>query len=623
MSASPFAVSGLGRRAKGPRGALPFLLLIALIHLVLAWPGAAARGIIAEEIQPYLLHYPKVFGVRDEAVRLLPPYDDPRLLAAVEEGREVEPRWVGTPQWPEVGYHGKSRILPVFIRGHQTAIGSLWGIAAGPLLGEGIVGVRRSSVLMGLVLLVLVFAVARRLGLSRGWATLAAVGCAASPGLWFFARTGLAFEHASRVFMLLAIWVAAERVPLSRRRSVAVGAAIAVAILCRATVAATLAPVLILMLLDPRRRAPWLRLGGTLALGFGLPVVLASLGLALLPFASGQAPAADLAVHQLAARTLMAPLVAVHQLAWVADPRVILQPLADGGALPSAGLVRPLLGGLVAVAALVRWWGARAGEAERMFVCGLLGNALIGAWLYGDPLQFQLGMALEPLFVLALVHQLAALYRARGRASGAVTATGGAAAGVSGGGSSVGIFARRVSVGWAPVALALAAGLLCARALTLGSLWASERRTDNPMLSGRAQRELVSELRASAVRGDELLTTTYNHVGVVEGWTGERLRPVHAWRLLRSDSAAGADMVAKWKRALEARPACFVLLTVAATLYAGPFTAEREVAEALEPAALALGRRIERRHSIAGDGGGAVFELVELAPCERGESRSP
>src|SRR5689334_22969572 len=73
----------------GTRGALPFLILIAVIHVALAWPGAATRGIIAEEIQPYLLHYPKVLAQWDGSVRLQPPNDDPRLLAAVEEGREV------------------------------------------------------------------------------------------------------------------------------------------------------------------------------------------------------------------------------------------------------------------------------------------------------------------------------------------------------------------------------------------------------------------------------------------------------------------------------------------------------------------------------------------------------
>src|SRR5690349_6047540 len=120
-------MSASGLRKDGVLGALPFLLAVALIHLVIAWPGAGSRGIIAEEIQPYLRHYPKVLELRGGDVNYLPPNDDPELRSAVDEGREVEPRWVGTRQWPEVGYQGRERVVPVFVRGHQTAIGSLWG----------------------------------------------------------------------------------------------------------------------------------------------------------------------------------------------------------------------------------------------------------------------------------------------------------------------------------------------------------------------------------------------------------------------------------------------------------------------------------------------------------------
>src|SRR5262249_37742808 len=158
-------------------------------------------------------------------------------------------------------------------RGHQTAIGTYWGIALGPLLGGGIAGVRRSSVLMGLGLLLLAWGLARRLGLSRGWATVAALGCAASPGLWFFCRTGYAYELASRVLMLSALFLAAPRTPLSWRRAAAAGTAFAGAVLCRATIAATLAPALLLLLFHPLRWKGPRRIAGVLAMGGGLPVV--------------------------------------------------------------------------------------------------------------------------------------------------------------------------------------------------------------------------------------------------------------------------------------------------------------------------------------------------------------
>src|SRR5262249_53900372 len=162
------------------RRAWPHLALIALVHLAVAWPGLARRGVIAEEIQPYLRSYPRVLDTAGDTVGLLPPNDDPA----------GGPRFVGTRHGPEVARHGPARVWPLFVRGHQTAIGTYWGIALAPLLGGGVVGVRRSSVLLDLVLLGLVWGLARRLGLSRAAATLAALGCALSPGLWFFARTG-------------------------------------------------------------------------------------------------------------------------------------------------------------------------------------------------------------------------------------------------------------------------------------------------------------------------------------------------------------------------------------------------------------------------------------------------
>jgi hypothetical protein len=569
-------------------GALPFLLVIALVHLLVAWPGAAVRGVIAEEVQPYLRHYPKVLDVRDGAVGYLPPNDDPAVLRAVEEGRDVEPRWVGTLQWPEVGYLARKRLWPVFVRGHQTSLGLLWGIAAEPLLGGGIAGIRRSSVLMGLALLLLVWGLGRRLGLSRGWATVAALGCAASPGLWFFCRTGYAYELASRVLMLATLFLAAPRAPLTWRRSAAVGAAFALALLCRVPIAATLAPALLLMLFHPRRWAGTARLGGVFAVGGGAPFALVALALWALPFAPGTAPAAGVQIDGLARRTLAAPAVALVQLAWAVDPRIVLSRIVEGDLHAEAGWLRPLLAGVVVAVALWRWWGARAGEAERIFVGGLLGNALCGAWLYGDPMQFQLGMALEPLFVLALVQQLSSLSGERARAR-----------------------------------VAIAAALLGLRALTLESLWASEQRTDNPMLSGRAQRSLVALLQAEKIRGDDLITTAYDHVGVVEVLTGETLLPIHAWRPLRAAGVPAAEVMAQWKLVLDAHPACHVLLTLAPSLVAGPFTDHPAVALALERAVAARGGHVARRRILDGDGGGEVFELVDVAPCGRDAEARP
>lgn len=575
-------------RGEAARAALPFLIAIAIVHLVVAWPGAATRGIIAEEVQPYLRHYPAILdttwdrssGPESERATFLPPNDDPKVREAVARGRATEPRWVGTNQWPEVGYQSRSRVWPVFVRGHQTSIGTMWGLLIGPLFGDGMGGVRRANVALGLVLLGLVWGVGRRLGLSRAFAALAAIGCALSPGLWFVCRTGYGYEIASRVLMMATLFAVARLGPITGRQALIAGVAFAGAILSRATIATTLVPPLFLMLFHPRRFTGVKRVAALLGVGGGAPIALVAIALMTLPFASGTEPAAALPLDALARRTLLAPAFGAVQLAWVADARMILTPLVEGGLTVSAGLVRPAVGGLIALLALVRWWRGRAREGERLFVAGLLGNTMLGAWLYGNPLQFQLGMALEPLFALAVAHQLQDLAEHR-----------------------------------EGVAAAIAAVLLGARLFTLDSLAASERRTDNPMLSGRAQQALVAALRERRVTGDDLVTTTYDHVGVIESWTHESLRPIHAWRLLKAAGVPEDRIVDRWRLIFRAHPVCHVLITRAPNLVAGRFSDALAVERALVRVLAERGQVAGERVPVAGNGGGVVFELWTLSPC--------
>ncbi|MBK7398152.1 MAG: hypothetical protein IPJ34_18100 [Myxococcales bacterium] len=551
------------------------VLLLAIVHLLVAWPGAGERGIIAEEVQPYLRHYPKVLEESAE-VRFAAPYDDPALLVAIDAGRPVTPRWVGTTHWPELAFHGPDRIYPLLVRGHQTALGSAPGLAFGPWLGGGIAGVRRASVLLGLALVLLAYALARRLGASQRVATLVGLACALSPGLWFFARTGYGFELGSRVLMLTTLVVAAPLQRIGARRAIGIGLLFALAVLARATIAVTLAPPLLLLLFHPRRFPGFRGVAGILGLGGALPLLAFVVVKALLPLRA--APAADLALTSLSGRTLVALPTAWMQLAWVVDPRVVLSALVGGAASARPATLAALLGAVVTGVALVRWWRGTAREGERLFVAALLGNAILGAFLYGDPLQFQLGMALEPLFVLAVAVQLDGV-SIRGRT---------------------------------PVFVAVAA-LFVARIATLASLAAEQRRTDNPMLSGRAQRAVVAAL--ATVPGETVVTTAYDHVGVLESWTGEALRPIHAWKLLKVAGADDAVAVERWRAIFAARRVCHVLLGRAQSLVEGPFTDHARVSRALLAVATAQGKTLVRT-PIVGDGGGVVFELVKVSPCE-------
>lgn len=546
-------------------------LLLALVYLALAWPGAGERGVIAEEVTPSLPRYPQVLGSVDAAGELvpLPPHERPDRAG-----------WIATPQWPQLAWRGESRDWPVLIKGHQSALGAYPGLAFGTALGGGVAGVRRTSVLLGLGLVLLVLGLGRRLGLRPGFAAAAALAAALSPGLLFFSRTGYGFELTSRVLMLLALWLAAPPRPPGWRRSAGLGLVVAAAIASRATIAATLLPALALLLVHPARRGGWLRPLLTGGLGLGLPVLAALALQALVALADGTAPAARLPLEDLADRTAAAPAYLAAQLAWVVDPRGVLGPLIAGTPLAGPAPL-PLLLGLGALAgALVAWWRGRAGEAACLFVAAALGNALAGAWLYGDPQQFQLGMALEPLFLLAAAELLQDL-----RDGAASRARPRLAAGL--------------------LALALAG-----RALQAGDLLAAERRTANPMLSGSAQRALLAALRAAE---GEAVTTTYNHVGIFEAWSEGQVRPTHAYRLLRRGDPERAR--AAWAALLRERPVRAVVLTAGGNPFEGDFTDNAAVRAALLEALAPAGLHVAARQDFACESGDPCLSLWRLAPA--------
>jgi len=242
-------------------------------------------------------------------------------------------------------------------------------------------------------------------------------------------------------------------------------------------------------------------------------------------------------------------------------------------------VVPALLGGVVLGVGLLRWWRGRSGDGERMFIAATLGNALGGAWLYGDPAQFQLAMALEPLFALALAEQLGAL----------------------------GSTHRRVAGG-------LIAAVIVARALTLGSLWHGERVTANPMLSGQAQRAVLAEL--AQLDAARVLTTDYNHAGVFEAWSDERMQLVHGWPLLASRGQSVEQLQAAFGSILDGFAICHVLFNAGDNLVAGEFSAPATARVGLERALVERGRTVGRRRVFVSAAGTPALELWWLSGCE-------
>jgi len=351
--------------------------------------------------------------------------------------------------------------------------------------------------------------------------------------------------------MMTALALAAPRRPPTIGRAIAIGVATGLALLARATVGVALLPALAILLAHPARlpgrRAALSISTVALALPLGLLAAVAKIA----PLRPDTAPLARFPFEALWSRTAGIPAQLGLDLAFVADANTVLGPLTRGAAALGALWPFAVVGALPLAAALVRWWRGDAGDGERMFVCAALATAVGGAWLYGDPNQFQLALALEPLWALALAEQVVALRAGRPR-----------------------------------VAHAVLASLLLLRGQALARGVADSARPGNPMLSGQVQHAAAARLRALGVTGPELVTTTYNQAGVLEAWTGGALRPVHAWPILSSGQHGGTGATLDaWRMLLHDHRPRYVLLSDGINLYDGPFTNNPAIAAALAQAA--------------------------------------
>ena len=137
---------GLGGGAGGPRGA----------PLVLAWPGAGERGVIAEEAQPYLRHHPRLLDDTRDGVALLPPNDAPERARFVGLARGRLGGWRRGAHLANLRARPPDRARHVRRDRHRAA--RRWRHRGrAPSL----------SVLLGLVVVLLVFFLACQLELDR------------------------------------------------------------------------------------------------------------------------------------------------------------------------------------------------------------------------------------------------------------------------------------------------------------------------------------------------------------------------------------------------------------------------------------------------------------------------
>jgi len=510
------------------------LALVVGAFVAACFHGADGRGVIAEEVQPFLASHPVVLERipperRDAAWSAAAPHvsREPPAIAPMppyEPGAPADPRWVSTSVWPMVAYRGESRTWPVFVRGHQTALGVYLALGLSLVLGEPPGSWRRATTVLAALALVLTFLLARRY-LARRDALYAVAVLGLSWGMIVIGRSAYACEVGSRLFLL------ATFLALAHRRWLAAGLLGAVAVLMRAPVLTVLLPGAVVLwrnanLAEPdHARIRHLALVTALALLAPLVVVLGLDSLA--PFRADAAPLATLG-DPLAALPRI-PRQALLSLAWLGDANSVWRPLVRGELGLDRSLLLPaLLTAAPTLGALVRMVRRQAHLFERLYVVCLASCVVAGAWFYPDPDQFQLALALEPLFALCLVAQLAALAP----------------------------LARR----WAP----LVAGLLLAwRGATAVAGFASDDEVAVAFLSGATQSAALDALAEVDPDGAHTVTTTYLHVGVPEARRG--MRPLHAWPLF--SGTFDTDHADAWRELLCAYAPRHVLHTTRRSLF--------------------------------------------------------
>jgi hypothetical protein len=552
------------------------------LFLAIAWNGPAQRGIGAEEIQPYLKRWPRVLERTVDRVVAMPPY---------EPGAPPRPRWVATSQWPVLGYDGVDRMWPLLIRGYQSAAAAWIGILLGPLLGGGVIGIKRSTVLMMSLVILFTGLFARRVMTSRGQASvvphetppgplaLALVGLslAISYGIYGPGTSGYGFEIASRAAMMAALALAAGREIMTPGRALAVGTAAGLAITSRATVVVVLAPALAVLLVSQRRRMTMKALGPLVACAAVIPLTVLLVAVRLAPLRPEAHPLYELRLSDVWNRlSILLDQIRV-QLAWLGDATTLLNPILRGESTFPTGpvAIAAAAGFLVLLASVIRWRRAQESDAERVFVVTTISSVLFGAVLYRSRNQFQLALALEPLFVLAVAAQLRSLPD------------------------------RRV-VGFLVAAfLAFRGGAhLQARAL--------ERTIGNPTQSSATQQAAVARMESLGLQGPEILTTSYQHAGVVEGWSDGRVQPTHGWTQMMRNNARDAV----WRQLLDSLHPHYLLLTEGVDPFETPQLDPKGISDSLQRVAAEDGRPLvvdQRFPTESGAPGWVLWRIGEPA----------
>ena len=547
---------------------------IALLFVVVAGWRIGVAGIPSEEALPHLFAHPRVAAnLEGGRVTLRRPWSDP--------GGHEESGLVATDAWPTLAYVAPPRSYPVLTESWQAGYMSYVAAAVAPLLGGGIEGLRRSSMLVGALGILLAAALARRLDPRSPAAPVVTALLLATMGAYVFLhRIAYHIESAPVVAVVAATLLLHEK----RHARVMLAALLAgIALALKITMLFALAGVALWVWQSPslprRTRREWTL--AALACGAMLwPIALL--------YALGGVPNVVSSKVSLLASPLGAvgrlPAILATVFVFLGDAPTILGPVFEGAPRAAGHLWGATLPVAVTLWSLHRAWRRPDDRgAELLWLSVLASVAVCSAALYDHEAEFQSSFMLAPFYAIAAARMVVALARASGSTL------------------------RRAS-GRAAVALIVAAHALSA--LRIASVY---KGGHNPMFAMRPQRELVASLLARGVY--EPLTATYNEVGFYEFLSGGALRPVHLYTLFLPSAATSEpyEQAAEraWRAALR-RWSGPVVLTASYNLFEGGDADVDVVRRAFHAACRKLGIEARVAAHFDADDGAPVFELIEL-----------
>lgn len=580
----------IGRATDSRRG-LYAACLLALLFAVLGGRHIGALGMPAEEVIPHL------FGPTRVVVWAEAQGDDPPGLKMAAP-HNIEPDTGATPSnidgvvtrkvWPVMAWYQGDNVYPILVESWQAAYLSYVAKAASPVLGGGIEGPRRLTLLLGLLSIFCVFALGLRATgppeLERdrvSGAVLGATLLATSVTWLFMCRTAYHIEVAPPVAVAVATLLVLHG---SALRFVLAGLIAGLAVSLKVTAAWPIFGVALGLWWAgawPRQSLKsW-----AIAVGLALLAVLPILWFLLFADMPNNVSNKAVLLSDPLGGLARIPTMILLIFSVLGDPLLIMTPLLTGATDVSPHWWQPVVPAVVYIAAI--WHVRKSPDSalpERLLLCVFAVICVIGGILYNESNPFQVVFLLLPFYVLVM-----------GRAVWRLGCWGAR------------FMPRRVAL---TIVVTATLGL---QGYQLAQFNALHDRVGNPMLSMPGQRELADALEEQGIK--EPLTMTYNAVGGLEMLSEGRLRPIHLHRVLTSGDTGEGRMardINTWRLVLTQwqNP---IVVPIGTNMFEGGGFDVAAVRQALDTAAKELGLRLHQKQTFPSVGP-PMFALLEVRP---------